>query len=212
MAKRTAWWACCRPTSSCSHRRSRCSCRSRSRRSRCRTTRAAMSSAQMVARLRPGATIAQANAQFKIIVDRNIERLPARAAFARSSGFGGYAVSLRDQLVGDVRGAAVLASGRRDRGPADRVRQCREPAPDAGDRSPPRAGHSDDARCRSRADRETAPRRGSGAVDCGCRGRRCARVARREALDRDVSPAAAGSADCGDPSVGPALHHGRLRS
>jgi predicted permease len=63
---------------------------------------------QMVARLRPGATIAQANAQFKIIVDRNIERLPVRAAFARSSGFGGYAVSLREQLVGDVRGALYL--------------------------------------------------------------------------------------------------------
>ena len=63
---------------------------------------------QMVARLRPGATIAQANAQFKIIVDRNIERLPARAAFAKSSGFGGYAVSIREQLVGDVRGPLYL--------------------------------------------------------------------------------------------------------
>jgi predicted permease len=63
---------------------------------------------QMVARLKPGATIVQANAQFKIIVDRNIERLPVRAAFAKSSGFGGYAVSLRDQLVGDVRGPLYL--------------------------------------------------------------------------------------------------------
>jgi predicted permease len=57
----------------------------------------------MIARLRPGASIALANAQFKIIVDRNIERLPARAAFAKSSGFGGYAVTMRDQIVGDVR-------------------------------------------------------------------------------------------------------------
>jgi len=63
---------------------------------------------QMVARLRPGATIEQANAQFKIIVDRNIERLPARAAFAKSSGFGGYAVSMREQIVGDVRGPLYL--------------------------------------------------------------------------------------------------------
>jgi predicted permease len=57
----------------------------------------------MIARLRPGASIPLANAQFKTIVDRNIERLPARAAFAKSSGFGGYAVTIRDQIVGDVR-------------------------------------------------------------------------------------------------------------
>ena len=57
----------------------------------------------MIARLRPGATIEQLNAQMKVIVDQNVERLPTRAQFARSSGFGGYAVSMRDQLVGDVR-------------------------------------------------------------------------------------------------------------
>ncbi len=57
----------------------------------------------MIARLRPGATIEQLNAQMKVIVDQNMERLPTRAQFARSSGFGGYAVSMRDQLVGDVR-------------------------------------------------------------------------------------------------------------
>jgi predicted permease len=57
----------------------------------------------MIARLKPGATIAQLNAQIKTIVNRNIERLPTRAQFARTSGFGGYAVSMRDQLVGDVR-------------------------------------------------------------------------------------------------------------
>lgn len=57
----------------------------------------------MIARMRPGATIPELNAQMKIIVDRNMERLPARARFAKLSGFGGYAVSMRDQLVGDVR-------------------------------------------------------------------------------------------------------------
>jgi predicted permease len=57
----------------------------------------------MIARLRPGATIAQLNAQIKTIVDRNMERLPTRAQFAKTSGFGGFAVSMRDQLVGDVR-------------------------------------------------------------------------------------------------------------
>jgi putative ABC transport system permease protein len=57
----------------------------------------------MIARLRPGATIQQLNAQIKTIVDRNNDRLPTRAQFAKSSGFGGFAVSIRDQLVGDVR-------------------------------------------------------------------------------------------------------------
>jgi predicted permease len=57
----------------------------------------------MIARLKPDATIAQLDAQMKTIVDRNLERLPARAQFAKTSGFGGYAVSIRDQLVGDVR-------------------------------------------------------------------------------------------------------------
>jgi putative ABC transport system permease protein len=57
----------------------------------------------MIARLRPGATIAQLNAQIKTIVDRNNERLPTRAQFAKTSGFGGFAVSMRNELVGDVR-------------------------------------------------------------------------------------------------------------
>jgi putative ABC transport system permease protein len=57
----------------------------------------------MIARLRPGATIDQLNTQIKTIVERNNDRLPTRAQFARSSGFGGFAVSMRDQLVGDVR-------------------------------------------------------------------------------------------------------------
>ncbi len=67
---------------------------------------------QMIARLRPGATIEQANGQFKAIVTRNLERLPERKAFAESSGFGGYALSLRDQLVGDARAPLyVLQAG-----------------------------------------------------------------------------------------------------
>src|SRR5437660_8728755 len=57
----------------------------------------------MIARLAPGATIGQANAQFRTIIARNLERLPQFQSFAKSSGFGGYAIPLRDQLVGDVR-------------------------------------------------------------------------------------------------------------
>ena len=66
----------------------------------------------MIARLRPGATIEQANVQMKAIVARNAERLPASRPFWTSSGFGGYAIPLRDQLVGDTRAPLfVLQAG-----------------------------------------------------------------------------------------------------
>jgi predicted permease len=58
---------------------------------------------QMIARLKPGATLEQVNGQMKIIVERNLERLPQRQAFAKTSGFGGFSVPIRDQLVGDLR-------------------------------------------------------------------------------------------------------------
>ena len=57
----------------------------------------------MIARLAPGATIDQLNAQIKTIVDRNLDRLPSRRGFAESSGFGGYVVDMRQQIVQDVR-------------------------------------------------------------------------------------------------------------
>ena len=58
---------------------------------------------QMIARLKPGASIEQLNGQMKMIVERNMERLPQRQAFAKSSGFGGFAVDIRQQLVGEAR-------------------------------------------------------------------------------------------------------------
>ena len=57
----------------------------------------------MIARLRPGATIQQLDAQMKVIVQQNLQRLPQFKTFASTSGFGGYAVGIREQLVGDVR-------------------------------------------------------------------------------------------------------------
>ncbi len=66
----------------------------------------------MIARLRPGTSIGQVDAQMKTIVNRNLDRLPTRRAFATSSGFGGYAVPIREQLVGDVRAPLyVLQAG-----------------------------------------------------------------------------------------------------
>jgi len=57
----------------------------------------------MVARLAPGATIDELNAQMKTIVDRNLERLPSSRTFVETSGFTGYAVGVREQMVGEVR-------------------------------------------------------------------------------------------------------------
>jgi predicted permease len=66
---------------------------------------------QMIARLRPGATIAQLNEQMKVITDRVMERLPSRAQFMKGSQFGGFAVSMRDQIVGDVRTPLYVLQG-----------------------------------------------------------------------------------------------------
>jgi predicted permease len=66
----------------------------------------------MIARLNKGATVEQANGQFKAIVARNLERLPQFASFAKTSGFGGYAIDMREQLVGDARAPLyVLQAG-----------------------------------------------------------------------------------------------------
>ena len=62
----------------------------------------------MIARLRPGATIEQLNAQIKAIVDRNLDRLPQFQTFARTSGFGGFARPIREQLVGDARAPLLV--------------------------------------------------------------------------------------------------------
>ena len=39
---------------------------------------------------------------------RNLDRLPARRAFATTAGFGGFAVPFREELVGDVRAPLYL--------------------------------------------------------------------------------------------------------
>ena len=66
---------------------------------------------QMIARLRPGASIAQLDDQIKIITQRVADRVPTRAQFMKTSQFGGFAVSLRDQIVGDVRTPLYVLQG-----------------------------------------------------------------------------------------------------
>ncbi len=66
---------------------------------------------QMIARLRPGASIAQLNDQIQIITQRVADRLPTRAQFMKTSQFGGFGVSMRDQIVGDVRTPLYVLQG-----------------------------------------------------------------------------------------------------
>jgi predicted permease len=58
---------------------------------------------QMIARLTPGASIPGVDSEMSTIIRRNLERLPERRPFVEHSGFRGYAVPIREQLVGDVR-------------------------------------------------------------------------------------------------------------
>ncbi len=62
----------------------------------------------MIARLAPGATIEQLDAQMKTIVSRNLDRLPQLQGFAKTSGFGGYAIPMRDQIVGNVQAPLLV--------------------------------------------------------------------------------------------------------
>src|SRR3954465_14487133 len=66
---------------------------------------------QMIARLQAGAPIPQLNQQITIITEHVAERLPARAQFMKTSQFGGYALSFRDELVGDVRTPLYVLQG-----------------------------------------------------------------------------------------------------
>src|ERR1051326_2440832 len=63
---------------------------------------------EMIARLRSGATIAQLDDQMKVITAHVMEKVPARANFMRTSGFGGFAVPIREELVGDVRASLYV--------------------------------------------------------------------------------------------------------
>ncbi len=65
----------------------------------------------MIARLRPGATVEEVDAQMATLVDRALDRLPARRAFAQTSGFGGFAVPIREQLVGEARTPLLVLQG-----------------------------------------------------------------------------------------------------
>jgi predicted permease len=66
----------------------------------------------MIARLKPGATPADLDAQMSAIVRRVVERLPDRRPGVEASGFRGQTVPLRTELVGDTAASLyVLQAG-----------------------------------------------------------------------------------------------------
>ena len=78
--------------------------------------------------LKPGVTLAQANAQMKLAY-----AAVSPASIRRANPQGGFAVEpLRDSIVGDVAEVAAGAAGRGGAGAADRLRQRGESAAGAG--------------------------------------------------------------------------------
>ena len=63
---------------------------------------------EMIARLRPDASIAQLNVQMSAIVTRLLDRVPARADFMRNTGFGGVAIDMREQIIGRTTASLYL--------------------------------------------------------------------------------------------------------
>jgi putative ABC transport system permease protein len=62
----------------------------------------------MIARLAPGASLAQLDAQMTAIVEANLERMPEFRPFVENSGFGGLAVPMREELAGEVRTSLLV--------------------------------------------------------------------------------------------------------
>lgn len=62
----------------------------------------------MIARLKPGATLAEVQRDLDLIQARNAQRLPGEAPFWKTSGFGGRAKGFLEQNVANIRGMLWL--------------------------------------------------------------------------------------------------------
>ena len=62
----------------------------------------------MIARLGPGASREQLDAQMKAIVQHTLDRIPERRAFSETSGFKGISVPIREQLAGNVQAPLLV--------------------------------------------------------------------------------------------------------
>jgi hypothetical protein len=101
----------------------------------------------MIARLRPGATIEQLDAQMRTSWTATSSACRSSSR-SRNQRLRRVRVPFRDELVGDARDAAAHHPGRRLPRPAHRLRERRQPAADACDGADARAGDPHDARRR----------------------------------------------------------------
>jgi len=62
----------------------------------------------MIARLKPGVTLAEVQRDLDLIQDRNAQRLPDQAPFWKNSGFGGRVKGFLEQNVANIRGMLWL--------------------------------------------------------------------------------------------------------
>ena len=143
----------------------------------------------MIARLRPGATIAQLDAQMDAVNAAVMARVPQRAEYMRTSGFTGRAEMWQAARGRELRTPLRDAPGRRGCRAPHRLRERRQPAPDAHRRTSPRAGDSGGNRRRPRA--HCAP---------VTRGRRCCGRCRRDVRCRHRAGGYAAASFASPPS------------
>ena len=85
---------------------------------------------QAVARLRDGVSMAKAQSAMDVLSDRLARDYPEE-----NKGWGASVITLRDNLVGDVRARTAHLAGRGRLRPADRMRQYGEPCARPHDRA-----------------------------------------------------------------------------
>ena len=101
---------------------------------------------QVVARLKPGVSLEQANADLAVIAKHLAEQYPVS-----NTHVGAFAVPLRADIVGNLAYGDFRAARRRWICAADRVRKRRKSAACARYRTPARTGAADVARSRTRS-------------------------------------------------------------
>ena len=112
------------------------------RRAEVRRARATATTTRTSGRLKPGATLEQAQAQIDALNAANLERFPQYKELLINAGFHTVVDRYPDHLVRDGEADPVPALGRRALRAAHRLRERREPRPGSGAGAPQGAGHA----------------------------------------------------------------------
>ena len=99
---------------------------------------------QALARLKPGATVEQANADVARMIPMTVEKFPKGITLAnlREARVGPLVRPLKEDVVGDIGNVALVTAGNGGSGPSRRVCQRGEPLSGSGRRPAARAGCS----------------------------------------------------------------------